>query len=300
MSKEYYLPSELYEYKELQRLAYDAVIWTESKLTEGITEKETTKLIEQYLKNHGVKQFFHLPFAWFGNRSAFHNFSMPLDPTKKLSNFKITKHAPIPHLGLEFMPSNRKLEKGMCVILDVAPVINSKAADIGYSFSFGENDLVSQAKNDLAPFRTLILELANQKSSLKDIYLACDQLIEKNGYQNCHQKYPLGVLGHKIGKLPGSYLPKLNILGFHPQSFLFLLGHLGKSLKNKQDNIPFMTPTSEVPLEPGLWAIEPHISKGEIGVKFEEIMVVTDDHAYWLDDHLPHVEYWNNSLHNQK
>ena len=292
MTKEYYLPSELFEYKELQRLAYDAVIWTESKLLEGMTEKEAAKLIEQYLKNRGVKQFFHLPFAWFGDRSAFHNFSMPLDPRKKFSKFKMTKHAPIPHLGLEFLPSERKLEKGMSVILDVAPAMNDKAVDIGYSFSFGENDQVLQAKKDLEPFRNLILEMANKKSSLKEIYQACDQLIEREGYQNCHQKYPLGVLGHKIGKLPGGFLPKINILGFQPQSYLYLFNHLKKSFKNDKDNTPFMMENSNAPLEPGLWAIEPHISKGEIGAKFEEIMVVTDDKAYWLDDNLPHVEFW--------
>ena len=56
-----------------------------------------------------------------------------------------------------------------------------------------------------------------------------------------------------------------------------------------------MMENSNTPLEPGLWAIEPHISKDDIGVKFEEIMVVTDNKAYWLDDELPHVEFWRNN-----
>ncbi|MCB1180373.1 MAG: metallopeptidase, partial [Leptospiraceae bacterium] len=46
--------------------------------------------------------------------------------------------------------------------------------------------------------------------------------------------------------------------------------------------------------EVGLWAIEPHIGKNGIGVKWEEILVVTDSTAYWLDDDLPHVNFWKN------
>ena len=43
------------------------------------------------------------------------------------------------------------------------------------------------------------------------------------------------------------------------------------------------------PPDPGLWAIEPHIRKDGVGAKWEEILVVTDSTAYWLDDDLPHV-----------
>lgn len=39
----------------------------------------------------------------------------------------------------------------------------------------------------------------------------------------------------------------------------------------------------------GLWAVEPHLDFRGVGAKFEELLVVTDDDAYWLDDDLPHV-----------
>ena len=29
-----------------------------------------------------------------------------------------------------------------------------------------------------------------------------------------------------------------------------------------------------------------------MGVKFEELLVVTEDDAYWLDDHLLHAQRW--------
>jgi hypothetical protein len=43
---------------------------------------------------------------------------------------------------------------------------------------------------------------------------------------------------------------------------------------------------------PGLWAVEPHLGFRGVGAKFEELLVITDDDAYWLDDELPHVQRW--------
>jgi hypothetical protein len=50
-----------------------------------------------------------------------------------------------------------------------------------------------------------------------------------------------------------------------------------------------MTADEKRPLSTGLWAVEPHLGRGEFGVKFEEILVVTSDSVYWLDDQLPHM-----------
>jgi hypothetical protein len=38
--------------------------------------------------------------------------------------------------------------------------------------------------------------------------------------------------------------------------------------------------------------VEPHLGLGDVGAKFEELLVVTEDDAYWLDDDLPHVRRW--------
>ena len=57
-----------------------------------------------------MTQFFHEPFAWFGDRTAFRGFGPDTD----------------------FLPTDRKLEKGMPVILDIAPIRDGYAADIGY------------------------------------------------------------------------------------------------------------------------------------------------------------------------
>ena len=46
------------------------------------------------------------------------------------------------------------------------------------------------------------------------------------------------------------------------------------------------------PPTPGLWAVEPHLGFRGVGAKFEELLVVTETDAYWLDDDLPHVRRW--------
>jgi hypothetical protein len=41
-----------------------------------------------------------------------------------------------------------------------------------------------------------------------------------------------------------------------------------------------------------LWAVEPHLGFHGVGAKFEELLVITDSDAWWLDDDLPHVRRW--------
>ena len=43
---------------------------------------------------------------------------------------------------------------------------------------------------------------------------------------------------------------------------------------------------------PGLWAVEPHLGFRDVGAKWEELLVVTDTDAFWLDDDVPHVRRW--------
>jgi hypothetical protein len=41
--------------------------------------------------------------------------------------------------------------------------------------------------------------------------------------------------------------------------------------------------------DPGLWAIEPHIGRNGVGARWEEMLVVTDSDAYWLDNAVSHL-----------
>lgn len=94
------LTAELRGFKEVQRLAYACAEAVAAQLRPGVTEREAAQMQRRWLRERGVRDWFHLPFAWFGDRTAFTNFRIPL----------------------QFFPTDRRLEPGMAFILDMAPV----------------------------------------------------------------------------------------------------------------------------------------------------------------------------------
>lgn len=118
-------------FKRSQRTAYACVTQVEQELREGMTERDAARRMEEILKAQGIREYFHRPFAWFGDRTAFARFRTDLD----------------------FFPTNRRLEPGMPVILDVAPIVDGHAADIGYACKLGESALHDQMLLDLEPHR---------------------------------------------------------------------------------------------------------------------------------------------------
>ncbi len=266
--------------KSLQKTAYQACAEVQESLFIGITEKEAASLLKENLKQKGIHHYFHRPFAWFGDRTGFKDFSKPFD----IKNLKVPNlKNPLPHFGKEFLPSQKKLANNMPVILDVAPTEKGFAVDIGYSFMVGESEEHQAALEYLKVLRKKIIELVKEDCTIKELYLEIEKDLTENQYKNCHGLYPLGVLGHRIGRLPKSFLPNLSIMGFEPPAYAYLLKHMAKK------NAPFLTENENATLADGLWAIEPHIGKENFGVKFEEILVKRGSEIYWLDDSLPHV-----------
>lgn len=289
MSKELYTEDDVASFRQCQRLAYEAVQAVEKRLQEGDTEKDAVRMIDEEIKARGMARYFHAPFAWFGERTAFHNFKRPLDFRGFPSSFLP------PHFGLQFMPTNTALQKGMCVILDVAPIFNDCSADIGYAFAFGENKKIEKALDDLQVFRPLILAGVCKEKTMAEIYDDVSEAIEDMGYQNCHAKYPQGVLGHKVGKINTSLIPRIPFMRFEVSTFLYLAGEELSRLVNPWDNhTPLWSDYTRVSADAGLWAVEPHIGamSGDYGVKWEEILHVTENNAYYLDDNLPHCNRW--------
>lgn len=287
MSREIYGQGDLEKFRAVQRLAYDTVSEVKNELFEGITEKEAAEKINQKVKEKGGTGFFHYGFAWFGDRTAFSGFKRPLDLFPALS--ELTP----PHFGTDFLPSDRKLQPGMAVILDVAPIVDGFSADIGYAFSFGENPIVHQGVMDLEIFRSEILRLVLAEKTMSEIYTRVSSIISELGYVNCHSIYPAGVLAHKVGVIPFDWMPKTWVMGFQVQTFAYLLGQVAEEIISRfQSKSPIWNENTNSRPEPGLWAIEPHIGKDGVGVKFEEILVVTENNSYWLDDETPHFKYW--------
>ncbi|CAM5596608.1 Aminopeptidase P family protein OS=Streptomyces alboniger OX=132473 GN=CP975_17350 PE=4 SV=1 [Streptomyces alboniger] len=268
------LSAELRGFRDVQALAYECAEAVAARLRPGVTEREAARMQRAYLRERGVRDWFHLPFAWFGDRTAFVNFRVPL----------------------QSFPTNRALEPGMPFILDMAPVYKGCTADIGYSGCLGLNPVHDKLLADLEAHRELLLREVRERRPLREIYEDVDRLMVRQGYANRHRAYPFGVIAHKVGRVSQRRLsPRL--FGFGTQA---LKGLASDVIHGHRDGwSPLWSPYtfSDHPPRQGLWAVEPHLGFRGRGAKFEEILVVTDsrdpeESAFWLDDDLPHVRRW--------
>jgi hypothetical protein len=262
-------PEDLDRFRAVQQLAYRCAEAVAATLEPGVTEKQAARRMRDWLMQNGADDWFHVPFAWFGDRTTFHRFRTPL----------------------QFFPTDRRLEEAMPFILDCAPVADGYTADIGYAGSLGGNAVQAQILEDLQEYRALILAEVRERKPLNEIYRSVDTLIAKHGYDNRHRVYPGRVLAHQVTRLK-SRGPRTVVAGFGVRS----LQTLGRELV--AERIAGRSPlwadgkSSGHAPTPGLWAVEPHLGLRQIGAKFEELLVVTEDDAYWLDDDLPHVRAW--------
>lgn len=266
-------PADLGKFRELQQLAYAATQSVAQTLEPGVTEKQAARRVRDYLLSRGVQDWFHTPFAWFGDRTAFRGFRTPL----------------------HFFPTQRRLAENMPFILDCAPVRDGFVADVGHAGCLGTNRRYEQLMDDLSAYRELIVTRVNDGVPLQQIYHDVDALIARQGYDNRHRVYPGRVIAHQVGKVH-SRLPKFVVAGFGIRCLQTLVGDLIVERMHHRSPLWADGNISNHPATPGLWAVEPHIGLHDVGVKFEEILVVNDDGgAYWLDDDLPHVRRWQRS-----
>ncbi|MFI1014485.1 M24 family metallopeptidase [Streptomyces sp. NPDC020965] len=268
------LSAELRGFRDVQRLAYECAEAVAAQLRPGVTERDAARMQREWLRERGVRDWFHLPFAWFGDRTAFVNFRIPL----------------------QFFPTGRVLEPGMPFILDMAPIHRGFTADVGYSGALGPSPVHDRLLADLAAHRELILREVRERRSLREIYEDVDRLMVRQGYANRHRAYPFGVIAHKVDRVARRRWSP-TVFGFGTQS---LKGLVSDAVHGHRAGwSPLWSPYgfSDHPPRPGLWAVEPHIGFRGTGAKFEEILVVTDsadleESAFWLDDDLPHVGRW--------
>ena len=276
-----YARHDLDKFRDLQQLAYRCATQVASTLDEGVTERQAAARLRDALLAAGADDFFHVPFAWFGDRTAFRHFRSPL----------------------QFFPTRRALADGMPYVLDCAPVKDGYVADIGYSGVLGENPLWEKMNEDLSEYREFIRAEVAARKPLDDIYAGVDALIARHGYRNRHRVYPGRVIGHQVTRLPAAS-PGMGrtMFGFGVRT----LQTLGREIISER--IAGRSPlwadrkSSRHPPTPGLWAVEPHIGLAGTGMKFEELLVVTGGdvsggdvsggEVYWLDDDLPHVHRW--------
>lgn len=247
------VPSEedLEAYLQCQRLAFRAVKEVAGLITEGWTEQQAAEMVRTYLIDSGVKAFFHYPFAWFGERSKFEGMTK-------------YRHA---------MPTQRKIRAGEVFILDVAPIYLNHSSDVGFTGCVGNNPEFDRAMAFLKELREEIPSLFNKEVNGKKIWETVGQKIKKAHFENAYERYPYSVLGHRVYRYTESG-PPLRFLNMGWQAYWSFAsrGVLGQLLNR----------TFEGDLT-GLWAIEPHLGAKDFGAKFEEILIVENGTARWLD-----------------
>ena len=177
------------------------------------------------------------------------------------------------------MPSDTRLKEDDVIILDTAPVYEEYAGDIGYTMTLKPNEELKKAKQRLLEFRREIPELFKSPMTPKEIWAHVDQGLKASGYDNIHSMYPFAVLGHRMHRMPLSRLPGIAV-PFSLHSYWALLS---------RGLFPELLSPDHEGEKIGVWAIEPHLGGAGFGAKFEEILVVEKDRAYWLDEEVPHV-----------
>ncbi len=263
--------SQLDRFRDLQRTSFSILQSVASELKGGETEKEVAHELVKRYRAAGADSFFHLPVALFGERSA-----LPGDWT----------------VG-NFFPKRKILEPGMSVILDAAPLFSGYLVDTSFSFCFGENDAHREMMKHLAQYRDSVPEAINQGLSFKAVAEQVQETMTAQLYEPVHQKHPGEVLGHRAIKTPK--LPfQLRLQGFDAVSLLWFKfkDSLAASGLGRRSPLWNGLKSSDHAAHDGLWLVEPHAGLGSVGAKWEEILVIEDGRARWLDDNPPHVRQW--------
>lgn len=250
-----------------QRMSFQIQQSVAGTLQTGMTEQEVAKAMWLAYREAGVRSYFHLPVVLFGERTT-----LP-DPWD---------------IG-SFYPQGRALEAGDAVILDASPVFDGVLVDTSSSFCHepADSSHATAAADDLA-YRSSILEAVKAKATFNEIAIEVDQQFAAAGYRNCHRLHPGEVLGHRVGDVSDVAEPDKH--GFATDLVTWFFSQL-----DKRNEIQKPAPTwsanessNHLPAD-GLWAVEPHLGRGAVGVKWEEILVIQGSEAYWLQDDPPHV-----------
>ena len=146
----------------------------------------------------------------------------------------------------------------------------------------------------LMQYRDSVPTAINNGDSFKLIAEQVQETMSAAGYEPVHTKHPAEVLGHRAVKTLN--LPvQLRIQGFDAVSLSWfkLKDSMAKSGLGRRSPLWNTLKTSDHQAHDGLWLVEPHAGLGAVGAKWEEILIIEDGKARWLDDNPPHVRQWS-------
>jgi hypothetical protein len=171
--------------------------------------------------------------------------------------------------------------------------VHGFAADVGYSCVLGQNDTFDELDRGLARIRSFLTDGVRAGETMGALTRELDGLVRRRGWESCHAHYPDRAIGHLVFPLGPEPAGRSLLPGFGGAAAAGLLA-AGRAALDDGAAYPVWNDSARAGYRPapGLWALEPHISRDGVGVKFEELLVVTGDDAYWLDDHLLHTQRW--------
>lgn len=249
---------------EAQRLVQAVVRAIGDELCGGVTEAELASRLRARLVEAGAEGFFHEPIVWFGERSALRG---------------MKGHA-------DAMPGETKLREGEVVLMDVAPLIAGFPIDVSYACSLGESASFERGRAVLRELRDAIPEWVTEGKTRRELAVAVQELAEERGFVSRQKAYLFGALGHRLygpGLFPFARRSTFG-LGVGSSVQLFGTALMSRATRGLVE-WPFWSdsPRSETPPGLGVWSVEPHIACDGVGVKWEELLVVEEQGARWLD-----------------
>lgn len=278
-----YTAADLDRFRQVQRLAYDIALRVESQLQVGITEIEACTLVAAAQTEYEVIQVFHDPYVLFDRRTTLGT------GTDEGAGGAITPES----ASNELAPTKQALRDGAPVIIDLAPVAHGVSSDVAYSCVLGTNRAFKELDAGLARIRSFLRDGIASRASMLMLYHQLDELLAARGWESVHHRQADRALGHLVFPLEHETDRPSPLPGWGAVAAEKMLA-AGIDALDHGTCYPLWNDSSftDYPATPGLWAIEPHVALDGVGVKFEELLVVTDDDAYWLDDDLPHVKRW--------
>lgn len=262
---------QLRRFTELQRELYAVLEEQGRALRPGEREVDVAARLRAALRrSHGVRSYFHVPVALFGERCAY----------------------PGAFGRFEALPTARRLGEGESAILDAAPIIDGHLIDCSLALPGRDAQGFAEGDRLLAELRVLILQRTRERLSMRAIAQEVDRHIRAAGWENAHRKHIGEVLAHRANLSHAPWLARRRLWGLSP---LPVAGFLWRSLRQVGSDTPNWNERrrSDHPAPPGLWCVEPHVARAGLGLKFEEMLHIGEDgSARYLDEDLPHLRRW--------
>lgn len=229
----------------------------------GITEKELAKNLQHKLEKAGAISFFHYPVVWFGSRTGL------LKANKKTNPF----------------PQERRLKAEEIFILDVAPIFkNGIVVDSSTTSSIQNSTFLQECAELKKELKENIPKWVSNEMNINDICTKSYDLMSTSGFKSCQKRYLFSAFGHRL--FSSSPLTKKPFIGLSIGSAIKLFGKAALSKICPAVEYPFWNESGHCAKPPniGIWSIEPHFAKDNLGFKWEEILVVNGKETSWLSE----------------